>query len=843
MRISLLTAAALGVATLCGTGVRAYGLQPRAGQDEAAAPKSSAMTTIAIKTAGMRRMDGFVPLDWDAKTGRIYLEVRHLGEDLLLTHSLPHGVGSNDLGLDRGQIEPLSGGVSPSRVVRFERSGPKVLLLQPNLMFRSSAKDEAEQRSVRESFAESVVWGFKVEAEDADGGVLLDATDWVLHDVHGVDEVLRGAEQGAYKVDTSRSTVEIGESGAFPKNSAIGVLLTLTTDDADKARFVRDVTPDPRAVTVHERVGFVELPAMDGTFKSRRFDPRSGYFNVGYRDYAVPLGGDLDQRLIERHRLVKKDANCRARCVAVNPIQYYVDRGAPEPVRSALVEGARWWDGAFEAAGWAPGTFKVDVLPENADPMDVRYNMIQWVHRYTRGWSYGESVIDPRTGEVLKGNVTLGSLRGRQDYLIAEALLSPYKDGKTPQPDPMLAMVLQRIRQLAAHETGHTLGLAHNYVASSTSQSDSVMDYPHPLVRLGKDGRVELSHAYAVGIGAWDKVAIDYGYRDFAAGVDEGNALREILTSAERKGEYFITDEDARPVGSAHPRAHLWDNGPDAAAELDRVLEVRAAALKQFGDNAMKTGEPLSEMERTLAPLYLFHRYQTEAATKEIGGLVYRYNVRGGAEPLPEIVPGAEQRKALQAVLRTLSAETLTLPEELLRQMPPVAFGYPRTRESLPGKTGLTFDPVGAAEAAADLTLRVLFNGERAARLVQYHAREASVPGLGEVVDAALKAAAARPQGTGLDVEVARAVEARTLEALLTLAADATSANEVRTAVRGRLAEWAEVASTPSSPEERAQHVALVARVQAYLRGDAQFAAAPVVEAPPGMPIGDEDTF
>ncbi len=525
------------------------------------------------------------------------------------------------------------------------------------------------------------------------------------------------------------------------------------------------------------------------------------------------------------------------------PIQYYVDPGAPEPVRSALVEGARWWDRAFEAAGWAPGTLKVDVLPQGADPMDVRYNMIQWVHRYTRGWSYGESVIDPRTGEILKGNVTLGSLRGRQDYLIAEALLSPYTDGRTPQPDPMLAMVLERIRQLAAHETGHTLGLSHNYVASSTSQGDSVMDYPHPLVTLSQNGRVDLSQAYAVGIGTWDKVAIDYGYRDFGAGADENKALSAILTTAEGKGEYFITDEDARPLGSAHPQAHLWDNGADAATELDRVLEVRAAALKRFGQNAVRTGEPLSEMERTLVPLYLFHRYQTEAATKEVGGLIYRYNVRGGAEPLPQIVPGAEQRKALQMVLRTLSSETLTLPEELLRQLPPVAFGYPRTRESLPAKTGLTFDPVSAAEAAADLTLRVLFNEQRAARLVQYHAQDASAPGLGEVMDAALQASAVRPEGTGLNVEVARAVEDRTLEALLTLGTDASAPGEVQAQVRSRLLAWADGAVTTASQEERAHHAALVARVQAFLRGDGKFVVAPVIEAPPGMPIGDEDEF
>ena len=329
----------------------------------------------------------------------------------------------------------------------------------------------------------------------------------------------------------------------------------------------------------------------------------------------------------------------------MTPIQYYVDRGAPEPVRTALVEGARWWDQAFQAAGWAKGTFRVDLLPEGADPMDVRYNIIQWVHRYTRGWSYGEAIADPRTGEIIKGNVTLGSLRARQDYLIAEALLSPYGNphngaANESTDNPMLQMVLARIRQLSAHETGHTLGLAHNFAASTVAQGDSVMDYPHPYITVDSKGQIDLSHAYAVNIGDWDKVAIDYGYREFGAHTtpaEEKAALDKILSDADRAGQVFITDEDARPFGSAHPRAHLWDNGNDPASELDRVLAVRAAALKNFGENAIKPGTPMAQMEQTLVPLYLFHRYQTEAAIKEIGGLDYRYNLRGDGLPDPAI--------------------------------------------------------------------------------------------------------------------------------------------------------------------------------------------------------------
>ena len=401
--------------------------------------------------------------------------------------------------------------------------------------------------------------------------------------------------------------------------------------------------------------------------------------------------------------------------MAEQPIQYYVDRGAPEPIRKALVEGAGWWDEAFQSAGWAPGTFKVDVMPEGADPMDVRYNVIQWVHRYTRGWSYGAPIADPRTGEIIKGNVTLGSLRGRQDYLIAEALLSPYVAGRkfTPQDDPMQAMVLARLRQLAAHETGHTLGLAHNFAASafphSPSQSVSVMDYPHPWITLDGSGAPDLSQAYAVGIGQWDRVAIDYGYRQFMDQSDETAALGKILMDSEKIGLMFISDDDARPLGGAHPHAHLWDNGGDPADELERILTIRSAALSRFGDHAIRPGAPMAQLEDTLVPLYLLHRYQTEAAIKEIGGLDYRYQLRGDGQMSPAIVSPSDQRKALKAVLKTLAPEFLTLPERLLKMFPPRPPAFERTRESLPSDSGLTFDPVAAAECAADLTLAGLF--------------------------------------------------------------------------------------------------------------------------------------
>ena len=810
-------------------------------------PEPSAIPTIAAKTASMTNMPGLLPLHWDATAGKLYLEIP-LGSngksvEMLYTNSLPWGTGSNDLGLDRGQT-------SPGRIVQFERVGPKVLLVEPNEMFRSSATEVPEQLAVKTSFPTSVLAGFTV-AGQGDGAVLVDATDFFLRDAHEVAATLARMQQGVYKVDPTRTTIDLESTKAFPKNTEVEAALTFASDAPEGRRsFVAEVTPDAHAMTIHEHQSFLELPPPG--FTPRRFDPRAGYFPSSYRDYSAPLGDELDQQFIIRHRLVKKDPNCTKSCVAVAPIQYYIDTGAAEPVRTALLEGARWWDQAFQAAGWAPGTFKADMLPPGADPMDIRYNMITWVHRYTRGWSYGAAITDPRTGEIIKGNVTLGSLRGRQDYLIAEALLSPYVQGKTitPANDPMLAMVLQRIRQLAAHETGHTLGLSHNYAASvfphDVDETTSVMEYPHPFITLDKNGVPDLSHAYPVNIGVWDKVAIDYGYREFAPRTAEHAALNKILADSEKTGLRYITDEDSRPFGSAHPYAHLWDNGSDPAAELERILTVRKAALARFGENSIKPGAPLAKMEDTLVPLYLLHRYEAEAAIKMIGGLDYRYNLRGDGQPLPTIVSGADQKRALAAVLKTLSPETLTLPESLLQMMPPRPPGLRKTAESFPSETGLTFDMVATAESAADLTYQVLFDPARASRIVQYHMRvPPSSPSLREMMEAVSKTTAERIEGGHtISSEVERAVEFRGLEWMFGLAVNPAASSQARAIARSHINDLLKAWTTTPPPTDSAEAIhraAMVERINEFQRDPAKFVPAKPVEAPPGMPIGDDE--
>lgn len=803
----------------------------------------SAPATISARTAGMRKLPGYFPLYWDDKGGHLWLEIDKFDLEFLYVNSLPSGLGSNDLGLDRGQI----GG---SRIVKFQRTGPRILMVEPNYRFRAIGGSPDEQRAVEQSFAQSVLWGFEAAAEE-DGHVLVDATQFYLRDVHNIPQAIQRAQPigglpqmpantpgmpppSPFRLDATRCAFYLPQTKNFPRNTEVETTLTFLSDSPNN--FVRDIAPTPEAITVREHHSFVELPGPG--FRSRVFDPRAGYFGTEYVDYAAPLSDRIAKRLIDRHRLQKKDPSA-AVSEAVQPIVYYLDRGAPEPIRSALLEGARWWNQAFEAAGFKDA-FRVELLPEDADPMDVRYNLIQWVHRYTRGWSYGSTITDPRTGEIIKGQVTLGSLRGRQDYMIAEGLLAPYESGK-PVSQEMERVVLARLRQLAAHEVGHTLGLAHNYAASVKSRS-SVMDYPPPVPSLAGPGAPDLTSAYATGIGDWDKAAIQYGYQEFPAGTDEHRELDGGLRRATDRGLLFISDADARPEGSAHPLAHLWDSGTNAVDELSRIMEVRGRALSRFGANNIREGEPMSRLEDVLVPIYLLHRYQTEAAAKVLGGLYYTYAVRGDNQKITDRVPAAEQKRALDALLRTIRPETLTLPENVLALIPPSALGYPRTRENFPNRTGVTFDPVSAAETAASLTIGLILHPERAARLVQYHAEDPALPAFEDVVDRLIGATWKAEPAIGLATQVQRAVDNVVLFHLMTLGANERAPAQVRAIAMAKLSALRDWASTTSSTDASWKAFLQFASVQIrrFETNPKEMGISRPAPTPPGQPIGED---
>src|SRR5690349_19738149 len=712
--------------------------------------------SISKKVKGMEKFPGFFTFYWDAKAGKVWLEIDKWNSEFLYVESLPAGIGSNDIGLDRGQL-------GNSEIVRFDRVGPRVLMVAANYRFRAITNNPDERLAVKDAFAESTLWGFEVAAEEGNR-VLVDATNFYLRDVHQVTNTLQRGQQGTYRLEPSRSAFYLPNTKNFPQNTEVETTLTFTGEPT--GQFVRQVVPVPEAITVRERHSFVQLPSPG--FKPRVFDPRASYFGIEYMDFATPIEEPITKRFIARHRLQKKDPSARV-SEAVKPIVYYVDRGAPEPVRSALVEGARWWNQAFEALGYKDA-FRVEVMPPDVDPMDVRYNVIQWVHRSTRGWSYGSSLVDPRTGEIIQGRVSLGSLRDRQDFLIAEGLTAPYNNTRTASPK-LMEMVLARLRQLAAHEVGHTLGLQHNYAASPVNRS-SVMDYPAPFAKLGPDGVPDLSDAYAKGIGEWDKVAIAYGYQDFAPGTDEHVALDRTLSDAFARGLMYLTDQDARPPSSASSVAHLWDNGANVIDELSNVMKVRAAALKRFGENNIREGAPMATIEDVLVPIYMYHRYQVEAAAKVVGGEDYTFSVKGKGDRNPQIVAPEEQRRALTAVLDTLKPEALTLPEPLLRLLPPRPPGYERTREDFRIRTQPVFDALAPAEAMADHVSGFLLNPERAARLVQFHARDIRNPGLGEVIDRIINSTWKASTATGYAGEIQHIVNMIVLGDLMGLAAN-----------------------------------------------------------------------
>ena len=765
----------------------------------------------------LKSYQGYFDFYYEESTDKVFLKVENLNDEFLYVNSLASGVGSNDIGLDRGQL-------GNERVVYFEKAGNKLLLVQPNLMYRANTDNALERKSIEQAFAKSVLFGFKI-LEEKEGNYYVDFTPFLMQDAHNVSGALKRRGEGTYKIDLSKSALSLDRTKSFPKNSEFEALLTFKGQPT--GRNLRTVAPTSTLVTVIQHHSFVELP--DDNYKPRAFDTRSGAISMSYMDYATPIQDRIKKRFIIRHRLEKKDPKAKI-SEAKEPIIYYLDPGTPEPVRSALLDGARWWNEAYEAIGYK-NAFQVEMLPKDADPMDCRYNVIQWVHRSTRGWSYGGSVVDPRTGEIIKGHVSLGSLRIRQDFMIAQALMNKPFAERDDNFQPMLDMALARIRQLSAHEVGHTIGFAHNFAASTNNRA-SVMDYPHPKIVM-KNGEIDFSEAYDTGIGEWDKVTVAYSYSEFDSTVDETSELNKILDYAYGNGLRFITDSDARATGGAHALAHLWDNGSTAAEELENVLNVRKKAIENFSTDNFRTNEPYSVLEDVFVPLYFYHRYQVEAATKVIGGLDYNYAVKGDKSFTTKPIDVKTQKQTLQSILMTLNASNLAIPKNKLELFPPRAFGYGRSRESFSSKTGVVFDPLSAANTASDMTLKFLLHPERANRLVLQKSLNDKQIGLKEVIDAVIENGFKKDNSNPYHNEIQHQINANSLKYIMNLAVNDKSYLQTKAIANKILLELSQ-----KFLSKDAMHIQYGMMIKEFFEHPEKFKIESAPKIPDGSPIG-----
>jgi len=767
------------------------------------------------------RYDGYFTFYYDNSNDKIFLEIENLDKEFLYVNALSEGIGSNDIGLDRGQL-------GNTRVVKFIKAGNKLLLIQPNQYYRAITDNIEEKKSVEQAFAKSILKGFVIK-ETKNGKYLVDATSFFIRDAHGVMGRLSAKKQGKYTLDRSRSAINLKRTRAFPKNVEFDVMVTFK--GVPKGYDIRSVVPTSTSVTVNQHHSFIELP--DNKYTPRKFDPRSGANAMSYLDYATPVNESIKKRFIYRHRLQKKNPNA-AKSEAVEPIIYYLDRGTPEPVRSALLDGARWWNQAFESIGFT-NAFQVKMLPEDADLLDVRYNVIQWVHRSTRGWSYGSSVSDPRTGEIIKGHVSLGSLRIRQDFLIAQALQAPYASDDTSD-QFALEMALARIRQLSAHEVGHTIGLAHNFAASTKGRS-SVMDYPHPTLSI-KDGKVDFTDAYDTKIGDWDKVSIAYSYGEYLE--NEDASLSKLLDEAFKKGARFISDQDARPLGSAHAYAHLWDNGSDVSEELENLLSIRRNSIANFSKDNIKSNQPYSVLEDVFVPLYFLHRYQTEGVIKMIGGLDYTYAIKDDGNTIVKRIPGKLERKALVSVIKTLSVEELAIPKKILDLFPPRAFNYGRTRESFKSKTGVAFDPFGAVETASAMTLGILLHPERVTRLVQHNSLDSSQLGLVEVLDDLIANSFQKSYEDSYYQELQNIVNYQVLNHLFHLSSNKDMYWQVNAIVNDKIDKISSLLNNSKTPGiQKIYHKDMIKMISNFKKNPTKFIKPITPKIPDGSPIGN----
>jgi hypothetical protein len=771
--------------------------------------------TIAHATSGSTRQDGFFPIYFDDRTGKLQLEVPRLGQDFLYLNSLSTGLGSNDLGLDRGTI-------GDEAVVRFERHGPRLFLVRRNLGFRATSGTPELARSVEESFASSVLASFPILVEE-NGHYLIDVTDFFLQDMFNVRATIQRAQQGTFRLDRNRSAIYPGRTKAFPKNTEVEALLTFESDAP--GREITRHTPDARSLTLRQHHSLVELP--DDNYKPRAFDPRVGVNPVTFYDFSRPFNLQPEMRWIARWRLQKKNPQA-AMSEPVKPIVYYLDPAVPEPYRTAFRDGARWWNKVFEAAGFI-NAFQVADLPTDADPMDARYAVVQWVHRSDPGFSIGPSFVDPRTGEIIKAAVKMDTYRSMTDYNIFAGLL-PALGERAPDGSEF---TMARRRQHVAHEIGHTLGLAHNFIAHAYGRA-SVMDYPGPLVTLRNDGTLDVSQAYRTGPGSYDSLAIRYAYTEFPNENAERAGLAAIVNEGIQRGIRFLADRD---VGAGTiPEVTQWLNGADAVAELQRVSAVRKVLLDKFNETAIRPGEPMWMLNERLVPVYLHHRYALDAATKAIGGMEYTYALRGDNQAPTRVVPADKQRAALRELAAALQPDALAIPTRIVEMIPPSPYGYGSDAWSFGSPAGVAFDPLAVARALSSFIADGVLHPQRMARVISFHARNTGSPSPDEVVraltDATFSGAEANPYHAALRRVAQRAV----VDALLLLASDQRSTPDARAVAEQHLARLADALAT----SQTATATLAVRDIRNWLeRRVPPPPRSSNIPLPPGTPIGN----
>ena len=779
------------------------------------------LPSIANTVANTTRMEGYFNLYWDDSNGIMYWEIDKLDTEFLYQVSMASGLGSNPIGIDRGQL-------GETFILEAKRIGPRVLLMQPNYRYRAQSENALERQAVEDAFAPSVIWGFDITAQ-SDNSILVDATDFFLRDTRNIVGNIENRKQGIYILDNSRSAFYLERTKSFPENTEIEVMLTFTS--SNPGNLVNGVAATGNSITLRQHHSLVKLP--DSNFTPRTADPRIGTQGPTIQDYGTAIDEDLVVRWVARHRLEKINSNADL-SEAVDPIIYYVDSGTPEPIKSALIEGARWWNQAFEAAGFIDA-FQVRELPEGADPQDIRYNMIHWTHRQTRGYSYGATVQDPRTGEIIKGNVNLGSLRLRQDYLLGQGLIPgfEYLSVVADNNSDSINMALNRVRQLSAHEVGHTLGFPHNYMASSYGR-ESVMDYPAPLVEITADGKLDLSNAYLQRIGEYDKLAVRYAYGQFSPSDNEAEELEKIAQESIDKGLLFMTHNNNNFIGAGHQYAGVWDNGDNLVDHLKHEIEVRRIGLEDFSPALIRNGEPMSTLENVLLPLYMHHRFQLNSASQSIGGANYLYAVRGDGQIPFTIIEGEEQRDALETVLSTLDVDFLALPQNILELIPAPAYRY-NQGEQFPDHTGLVFDALGAAEGSASLSVKQILHPARMARLVLYGSM-GDYPDLEEVIDRLLDVTwGADSPNDDYQQQVLRVVQRVTANEMMVQASNADSSGEVIAVLTDRLNKLAiqlEGLRTPS-----AHQAAIAADIRRWQQRPEDSVPGPALQLPPGDPI------